>query len=94
MSLPAATRITIAQEGLEDLADLVEYDDRSLKQITYNLRHPGRRVPDPDPKAAAEATIPTLAFVFGAKSQIRLKAAFDILCYYENTGSDLSVGNM
>ena len=78
MDLPAATRIVIAQEGLEDLADLVEFDERSLKQITDNIRCPGGRVPDPDPNAAAGATILTPAFVFGAKSQLCLKAAFDI----------------
>ena len=31
MALPAATRIAISQEGLEDLADLVDFDERSLK---------------------------------------------------------------
>ena len=31
MALPAATRIAIYQEGLEDLADLVEFDERGLK---------------------------------------------------------------
>ena len=31
IALPAATRIVIAQEGLEDLADLVEFDERSPK---------------------------------------------------------------
>ena len=64
MALYAATRIVIAQEGLEDPADIVEFDERSLKQITDNLRRPGGRVPDPDPNAAAGATIPTPAFVF------------------------------
>ena len=57
MALPAATRIVIAQEGLEDLADLVEFDEQSLKQITDNLRHPGGRVPDPNPNATTGATI-------------------------------------
>ena len=94
MALPFATRVAIAQEGLEDIADLVEFDEGSLKQITDNLRRPGGRVPDPDPNAAAGATIPTPAFVFGAKSQLRLKAAFDIARYYETTGRALSVGNM
>ena len=94
MALPTATRIAIAQEGPEDLADLIEFDERSLKQITDNLRRPGGRVPDPDPNAAAGATIPPPAFVFGAKSQLQLKAAFDISCYYETTGRDLSAGNM
>ena len=94
MDLPATTRIAIAQEGVEDLADLIEFDKRSLKQITDNFRRPGGRVPDPDPNAAAGATIPTPAFVFGAKSQLRLKAACDIARYYETTGRDLSAGNM
>ena len=94
MALPAATRIAIAQEGLKDLADLVEFDDQSLKQITDNLRRPGGRVPDPNPNANAGATITTPAFVFGAKSQLCLKAACDISRYYETTVRDLSSGNM
>ena len=94
MALPAATRIAISQEGLKDLADLVEFDERSLRQITDNLRRPGGRVPDPNPNASAGATIPTPAFVFSAKSQLRLKAACDISRYYETTGRDLSSGNM
>ena len=59
MALPAANRIAITQEGLEDLSDLVEFDERSLKQNSDNRRRPGGRVPDPDPNAAAGATIPT-----------------------------------
>ena len=94
MALPAATWIVISQKGLEDLADLVEFDERSLKQITDNLRRPGGRVPDPNPNATAGATILTLAFVFGAKSQLCLKAACDISRYYKTTGRDLSSGNM
>ena len=94
MTLPDDTRIAIAQEELKDLADLVEFDERSLKQITDNLRRPGGRVPDPNPNATAGATIPTPAFVFGAKIQLRLKATCDISCYYETTGRDLSSGNM
>ena len=86
--------MAIAQEGLEDLADLVEFDDKSLKQITDNLRRPGGRVPDPDTNADVGATIPTLSFVFGAKSQLSLKAAFDIARYYETTGLALSASNM
>ena len=94
MALPASTRIAIAQERLEDLADLVEFDERSLKQITDNLRRPGGRVPDPNHNATAGATIPTPAFVFGAKRQLRLKAACNIFRYYEMTGRNLSSGNM
>ena len=78
MDLPANTRLLISQEGLEDLDDLVEFDEKSLNQITENLRLPGGRVPDPDPNASVGATIPTPYFVFGAKIQLRLKAAFDV----------------
>ena len=31
MALPAATPIAIAQEGLKDIADLVEFNERCLK---------------------------------------------------------------
>ena len=86
--------MAIAQEGREDLSDLVKFDEKSLKQITDNLRCPGGRVPEPDPNAAAGATIPTLSLVFGAKSQLRLKAAFEIARYYETTGHALSASNM
>ena len=59
MSLPSATRVDISQEGIEDLADFVELNDKSFKQITDNLRRPGGRVPNPDPNTAEGATIPT-----------------------------------
>ena len=94
MALSQATWDAIAAEGLEDLTDLVEFDPESLKQITDNLRRPGGRVPDPNPNAALGATIPTPAFIFGAKSQLRLKAAIQIAKYYETTGRELTVANM
>ena len=68
MALPANTCLSIAQEGLEDLDDLVELDEKSLKQITKNICRPGGLVLDPDPNAAVGATIPTPFFVFGSKS--------------------------
>ena len=94
MALPANTRLAIAQEGLEDFDDLVEFDEKSLKQITENLRRPKGCVPDPDPNAAVGATIPTPSFVFGTKSQLSIKAAFDISRYYETTGRAISASNM
>ena len=56
MALPAATHLAISQEGLEDLADLFEFDKKIQKQITDNLRRPGGRVSDPDPNTDAGAT--------------------------------------
>ena len=44
--------------------------------------------------AAAGATIPTPAFVFGAKSQARLSVACDLVCNYKTTGHDLTAANM
>ena len=38
MALPANTCLAISQEGLEDLDNLVEFDEKILKQITENLR--------------------------------------------------------
>ena len=37
MDLPANICLAIAQEGLEDLDDLVKFDEKSLKQINENL---------------------------------------------------------
>ena len=68
MDLTARTRAAIAAEVLINLSDLVEFNKASLKQISENLRRPGGRVPDPDQPIDDHATIPTPAFVFGAKS--------------------------
>ena len=59
-----------------------------------NLRKPRRWVPDPNPAAAAGATIPTPPFGFGAKSQHRLTVACELVWYYNIIGRDLSVGIM
>ena len=38
--------------------------------------------------------IPTPAFVFGVKSQMRLSVTCDLVRYYETTGHDLTTANM
>ena len=44
--------------------DLVDFDkDTIIEQIAANLRRPAGRVPDPNPAAAAGATVPTAPFV-------------------------------
>ena len=68
MALPRDTRAAIAEGGLTDIDDLVEFDSDSMKQVTDNLRRPGGGIPDPQPNAVVGATIPTPTFVFGAKS--------------------------
>jgi hypothetical protein len=63
---------TVAQmhvEGITNVKDLADFDKETLQQLADNLRRPGGRVQDTNPNAAPGATIPTPAFVFGAKSQ-------------------------
>ena len=94
MAIPAATRLQLRNEGLEQPSDLLDFDHDSLKQITDNLRRPGGRIPDPDPNAANGATIPTPPFIFGAKSQLRIKAAGDLLRFYETVSRDITAANL
>ena len=94
LAITLDTREQLATEGLETVDDLAEFDYESLKQITDNLCRPGGRIPDPNHGAATGATIPTPSFVFGAKSQLRLKAAITITKYYETVSRTPSAGNM
>ena len=94
MALAVRKCASISAEGLTDLADLVEFYKASLKQISENLCRPRGRVPDPDQRISAHASIPTPSFVFGTKSQLCLKAAIDSARYYETTGRDMTVGNI
>ena len=52
MALPTTARVAITHERLENLVDLVDFDEKILKQITDNLRRPGGCVPDPYPNVA------------------------------------------
>ena len=72
MGIPHATVVQIQEKGIDNVDDLVDFDKDTIKQISANLQRTAGRVPDPNPAAAAGATIPTPPFVFGAKSQQRL----------------------
>ena len=93
MGIPNATRLQLATEGIVTVDDLEEFDEGNLKQITENLRRPPGRIPA-DPAVPLGLTIPTPPFEFGAKSIIRLKAASDIVRYYQTTGRPLTAANM
>ena len=69
MGVQHATVVQLALERIQTVDDLADFDKEALQQLADNLRHLGGRVPNPDPGAAAGSTIPTPAFVFGAKSQ-------------------------
>ena len=94
MHLVPATRIQLQTEGIEEVTDLLEFNDDSLKQLVENLRKPGGTIPDPNPMADPGAVIRTPSFVLGAKSYTRLQAAVRIAKYYETVGRDLTPANM
>ena len=94
MAIPHATMVQLANEGIDVVQDLVDFDKDTLQQVADNLRRPGGRMPDPDPNAAAGATIPTPPFAFGAKSHKRLLAACDLVRYYTAVGGDLTPSNI
>ena len=86
MGIPHATVLQLQLEGIDSVDDLADFDKDSLQQLADNLRRPGGRVPDPNPAAAAGATIPTPPFVFGAKSQKRILVACNLVRYYITVG--------
>ena len=94
MALPRATVLQLQSEGILTVADLSDFDKDTLSQIAENLRRPGGRIPDPSPLAAVGATIPTPPFIFGAKSQMRLKVACDLIRYYDTTSRPLTAANI
>ena len=94
MGVQHATVIQLALEGIQTVDDLADFDKEALQQLADNLRRPGGRVPNPDPGAAAGSTIPTPAFIFGAKSQKWLGIACELVRYYNTVGRDLTKANM
>jgi hypothetical protein len=94
MGIPNATVVQLQEEGINSIDDLVDFDKDTIEQIAANLRRPAGRVADPNPAAAAGATIMTPPFVFGAKSQQRLIHAANLIRYYETVGRNTTVGNL
>ena len=71
----------------------MDFTEEAMAMISQNLKTP-RGVQDPDPNAATGATIPTPSFTFGAKSQMCLIAACDLMRHYKTFGHSLSVTNI
>jgi hypothetical protein len=94
MGIPHETVVQLALEGIKSINDLADFDKDALQQLADNLRHPGGRIPDLNPAAAAGVTIPTPPFVFGVKSQKQLAVACDLVRYYNTIGRPLSAVNM
>ena len=94
MSIPNRTVVQLQTEGLDGVEDLAEFDKETIKGMASNLRCPAGRVPDPNPGAAAGATIPTPPFAFGAKSQQRLIHATKLLRFYDTVGRAVTAANL
>ena len=62
--------------------------------MAENLRKTAGRVPDPNPGAAPDATIPTPPFTFGPKSQLCLGVACELVWYCQTVGRDPTAANM
>ena len=94
MGIPHVTVVQLQAEGITSVLDLADFNKDSLQQLVDNLRHPGGRVPDPNPAAQPGSTIPTPPFVFGAKSQRRIAVVCDLVKYYRTVGRDLTASNL
>ncbi len=94
MGIPHETVVQLQAEGIAGVEDLTDFDKETIEQIASNLRRPAGRVPDPNPGAAAGATMVTPPFVFGAKSQQRLTHATNIIRYYEAVGRAPTAPNL
>ena len=90
MGVQHAMVVQLAEEGIQSIDDLADFNKEALQQLADNLRRPGGRVPNPDPGAAIGETIPMPAFVFGLKFQKRLGIACELVRYYNTVGRDLT----
>ena len=94
MAIPVATVNQLAEEGIETIQDLAEFNKDTFAQVLENLRKPGGRIPNPDPNAPQGSTIPQPPFTFGAKSHRRILAACDLIRYYDTIGRDITPQNV
>jgi hypothetical protein len=89
MGIPHETVIQMADEGIDQVSDLADFDD--MKQVAENLRHPPGRIQDPN---NPNRTIPTPSFRFGARSKLRLEAAAKLVKFCNAIGRDLTAQNI
>ena len=98
MGIPHTTMVQMQVEGIQSIADLVDFEKDSLQQLANNLRKHGGRIADPDPNTPAGATIPTPIptpiFKYGAKLHKRLTVACDLIRYYQTVSRDLTAANI
>ena len=83
MAIPNATVNELANEGIDTVEDLAEFDNDTINQIASNLRRPAVA-----PAAGGHH------FVFGAKSQKRLTVACELIRFYNTVGRPLTAANI
>ena len=85
MAIPQATVDQLVTEGINNVDDLAEFDETSFKQVTENLRRPS---------GVDAAGNPNRPFTFGAKSQMRLLAAYWMVKFYQEIERPLTAANI
>ena len=78
------------REGIEELEDLVDFDDETIKMVAENMRKPVGDMQDPN-NANARINVP--AKHLGAKSVLRLQYAAKLFQFYEDVGRALTTAN-
>jgi hypothetical protein len=91
MAVPLPTVAGLAIEGIDNVDDLLDFDDEDLKTVMDNLRKPAGTIPDPE---NAGQVIPRPSYVFGAKCYKRLRIAAAAVRYYDSINRPTSSRNM
>ena len=94
MVIQKVTAVQLQAEGITDVEYLAYFDKETIKQIADNLRLPNVRVADPNPGAAAGATILTPTFVLGSKSQQISIHYTKIVWHYDTIGRATTASNI
>jgi hypothetical protein len=94
MGIDADTVAQLANEGIDNVSDLAEFDKDVLIQVADNLRCPGGQILNPDSNVPARSTILQPPFIFGAKAQKRVLAACDLVRYYQMVDRGPTHNNM
>ena len=81
----------LSREGIDQLEDLVDFDDNAIKMVAENMRKPVGDMEDPD-NPVDRILIPPKHI--GAKTVLRLQAAAKLFTFYEDIGRDLTVANV
>jgi len=77
MGIPQDTYTQMAIEGIVTVGDLAEFKDENHKDLADNLRRPGGG---------------NQAFVFGARSQMRLKASSKLIRFMTRSAEPMELG--